>query len=275
MSEQSETELCINEPGKNELNKSLQQILLDVIWHEGSTVLEQCGFDAKGINIYRRNLLANAQRALTISFPTVFELLDSDIGEDLVYQFLRKSPPDQGDWALWGENFSHFLETTKIAMIYPYISDCSTLDWHIHCALNGRDQTLVQTSLQVLGESEPKHIFIEFNQNVRVLKTAFPLEDIFYAHHHEDEQQRKMAMNNAKQALSVKPLEQFVMVYRPEYQPKVTTLTINEGRFINDLLAGKSLEQALNAVNHDYEFSFEQWLISAIERNLIYYFKEK
>ena len=50
MSEQPETELSINERGRNEPNKSLQQTLLDVIWHEGSTVLEQCGFDAKGIN---------------------------------------------------------------------------------------------------------------------------------------------------------------------------------------------------------------------------------
>jgi hypothetical protein len=275
MSDQLNNDQCSKESGINEPFKNLQQILLEAIWNDESLVLEQCGFDAKGINVYRRNLLANAQRALTISFPTVFELLDSDIGENLVYQFLRSSPPNKGDWAQWGDNFSHFLGTTEIGNSYPYISDCAALDWHIHCALNGRDQTLVQTSLQMLSESEPEDIFIEFNQNVKVFKTAYPITDIFSAHHHEDERQREVAMNNAKKALSVKSSEQVVMVYRPEFQPKITTLTVSEGKFMNTLLAGESLEQALVAVNEGNEFSFEQWLVNAIERNLIYYFKEK
>jgi hypothetical protein len=275
MSEQFQNELCINKQGRTESDKSLQQILLEVIWDDKSSVLEECGFDVKGIHVYRRNLLANAKRALTISFPTVFELLDSDTGEKIVYQYLRSSPPNQGDWAQWGESFSHFLEATEVGGNYPYICDCAALDWHIHCALNGRDQTLMKTSLQLLRESEPERIFIELNQNVHVLKTAFPIEDIFHAHHHEDELQRKVAMDNAKESLSVKRLEQVVMVYRPEFQPKVTTLTLSEGKFMNALLAGKSLEHALNAVNTDNEFSFEQWLVSAIERNIIYNFSEK
>jgi hypothetical protein len=65
------------------------------------------------------------------------------------------------------------------------------------------------------------------------------------------------------------------MVYRPEFQPKVTRLTANDGIFMTCLLSGESLEQALDAVKNNRDFSFEQWLITAIERNLIYYFKEK
>jgi hypothetical protein len=275
MSEQFKSELCINKYSENEPRKNLQQILLEVILNDDSSVLEQCGFDAKGINVYRRNLLANAKRALIISFPTVFELLDSDTGENIIYQFLRSSPPNQGDWAQWGESFPNFLEATEVGRNYPYISDCAALDWHIHCALNGLDQTLIQTSLQLLSESEPDHIFIELNPNVYILKTVFPVENIFHAHHHEEELQRKVAMDKAKESLSVEKFEQVVMVYRPEFQPKVATLTLSEGKFMSVLLAGKSLEQALNAVNNNSDFSFEKWLVTAIQRNLIYKFKEK
>ena len=169
----------MNDHYKNELGKNEQQALLEVIWHDESSILDQCGFDARGINIYRRNLLANAQRALNISFPTVFKLLDSDISESLVYQFLRCSPPDRGDWTQWGNNFAHFLRTTEVAGTYPYISDCATLDWHVHCALHGIDQTFSPASLQVLSQSEPEHIFVEFNQNVKVIKSEFPLTSEF------------------------------------------------------------------------------------------------
>jgi len=269
------SELSNNNLGKTESHENLQQLLLEVIWNDESSVLEQCGFDAQGINIYRRNLLANAQRSLNISFPTVFELLDSDISSNLVYQFLRSSPPNHGDWTKWGESFAHFLAATEVGNNYPYLSDCAALDWHVHCALNGSDQTLSQPSLQILGDSEPEHIFIEFNQNVQLLETEYPLADIFQAHHHSDKFQREIAMRNAKKSLLIEPVEQIVMVYRPEFQPKVTKIIASEAAFMLCLLSGKSLAQSLDKVKNNSDFSFEQWLLTAIKHNLIHYFKEK
>ena len=265
----------MNDLSHNEIATNRQHLLLEAIWNDDSAALAQCGFNTQGINIYRRNLLANAQRALNISFPTVFELLDSDMSESLVYQFLRLSPPNRGDWTQWGENFSHFLSTTEVGADYPYIADCATLDWHVHCALHGIDQTLASSTLQLFSESEPEQLVIAFNQNVKVFKTVYPLTEIFQAHHHNDEFKREAAMNDAKKALSRDSFEQIVMVYRPEFQPKVTTLSASEGKFMLALLAGQSLSQSLDTVKHDNEFSFEQWLFTAIERNLINIIKEK
>ena len=275
MNELCKSEISNNESTINESVNNEQHLLLEAIWNDESIALEQCGFNAQGINIYRRNLLANAQRALNISFPTVFELLDSDISESLVYQFLRVSPPNRGDWTQWGENFSHFLSATEVGADYPYLADCAALDWHVHCALHGRDQSLASSTLQLLSEGEPEQLFIIFNQNVKVLKTAYPLTEIFQAHHNNDERQREIAMTEAQLALSEKAVEQVVMVYRPEFQPQVIRLTTSEAEFMLCLSSGKSLEQALELVKQYNDFSFEQWLFSAIERNLIYYFKEK
>jgi len=265
----------MNELSSGEIEKNEQKLLLEAIWNDESPVLAQCGFNAQGINIYRRNLLANAQRALNISFPTVFELLDSDMSESLVYQFLRVSPPKLGDWTQWGENFSHFLGSTEVGEGYPYLTDCAQLDWYVHCALHGLDQKLVASTLHLLSKCEPEQLFIAFNQNVKVIKTAYPLSEIFQAHHHYDELQKETAMNDAKKALLNVSFEQIVMVYRPEFQPKVSTLSASEGTFMLALLAGQSLSQSLDAVKLDSEFSFEQWLFTAIERNLINIIKEK
>lgn len=251
-----------------------QQRLLNAIWSDEPSVLAQSGFNAQGINIYRRNLLANAQRALSISYPTIFELLDGDVSDNLTHQFLKRSPPHQGDWAQWGETLANFVATTGVGDDYPYLSDCAALDWHIHCALHGKDQTFDRSSLQLLGDIEPEHIIVEFNQNVTLLKTQYPITDIFQAHHHSIESQRAVAMNKAQEALSLTPVEHIVMVYRPEFQPQVTKLTTREGEFMRCLMSGKSLAQSLDVVSHDCDFSFEKWLITAIEHNLIYHFKE-
>ena len=205
----------------------------------------------------------------------MFALLDSDIAQDIVKQYLRVSLPSQGDWSQWGESFADFIAMTEVGNNYPYLSDCAMVDWHVHCALHGIDQTLEQGSLQLLSHIDPKYIFIEFNQNVKVLKTIYPLTDIFDAHHHSDESHRAKAMINAQQAVLTKPIEQVVMIYRPEFQPKVARLTASDAKFMLNLLSGKSLEQSLDSVSSDNNFSFEQWLITAIELNLIHYFKEK
>ena len=259
---------------ENELERNEQQMLLDAIWSDDPKAVIDSGFDVNGINIYRRNLLANAKRALSISFPTLFALLDSDISEDISQQFLKSSPPTQGDWAQWGEALPSFITTTQVGHEYLYLGDCTVLDWHVHCALHGVDQVLEQASLQLLGQCEPEHLYIEFNSNVKLLKTAYPIVDIFYAHHSDDKLQRKAYMNKAQAALTSSLKEQTVMIYRPEFQPKVTTLMAGEDVFMQCLMSGQSLATALDAVNGNRHFCFEKWLVKAIERNLIYCIKE-
>ncbi|MBL1415525.1 MAG: putative DNA-binding domain-containing protein [Moritella sp.] len=258
----------------NDFSINEQQRLLDAIWSDEESGADLHGFSAQGISIYRRNLLANAERALSITFPTVFELLDSDISTCLVQKFLKVTPPVQGDWGQWGVEFSEFIAGTKIGVDYPYLVNCAALDWHVHCALNGRDQTLVQTSLQLLVNCDPEHVFIMFNDNVKLLNTSYPVTEIFNAHHHDDQMQRGSAFNRAKQALSSVLVDHTVMIYRPEFQPQVTKLTESEARFILSLMSGNSLAQSLDVVRHNSCFSFQTWLISAIEHNLIHYFKE-
>ncbi len=261
---ESSAEVLINE----------QQLLLAAIWSDDPQFIAESGFNVEGINVYRRNLFANAERSLSISFPTLFELLDSDASKHITQLFLKSSPPNQGDWAQWGEALTSFITTTEVGHQYPYIEDCTALDWHVHCALHGVDQTFEQSSLQVLGEHEPEHIFVKFNANVALLESKYPIVDIFYAHHGEDESQRQTALNHAQKALASPLKRQTVMTYRPEFQPKVTTLTTSEAVFMRSLMSGDSLANALDTVNEKFHFSFENWLVKALKLNLIYIFKE-
>jgi hypothetical protein len=253
---------------------SQQQQLLNTIWSNALSSLVESGFDIQGINIYRRNLVANAQRALNISFPTVFEMLDSDVSEEVVIQFLQYCPPSQGDWSQWGETFPNFLATTKAAKDYAYLPCCAVLDWHIHCALHGKNQVLAQSSLSLLSDVEPDNIVVEFNDNVTLIKTKYPITEIFDAHHHSEILERELAINKAQELLSKKLDEQVVMIFRPEFQPKVTTLTPSESEFMFSLMAEKSIATSLDLINDFSEFLFEKWLMTAIKRNLIYTFKE-
>lgn len=243
-----------------------QQRLLAAIWQSPS--VEHC-FDERGIAIYRRNLLANARRALAVSFPTIFELLSEDDGTELVNDFLRYSPPNQGDWSVWGNDFPHFIADHQLSESFVYLADCAALDWLVHKALHGKDDTLVQKSLNLLGEQDPARLRLVMNSNVAFITSPFPIADIYVAHHAENERERATALKSAKRSLSHSLRERAVLVYRPEYQPQVTILNESQELFINALLANESLEIALESVSQFCDFSFEQWLINAIENNLI------
>lgn len=252
-----------------------QQRLLSLIWCDDDALIEKSGLDKRAIEIYRRNLQGNAYRALSITFPTIFQLLDSDVSEHLVEQFLKLCPPDQGDWTQWGEEFSDFIAVDQIATHYPYLADCAALDWCVHLALHGHDQTLQQASLALLGELDPQQIVVEFNSNINLLSTTFPIADIYSAHHHPDEQQRHLTLQQAKQALGAPLQPACVMVSRPQFQPQVRQLGDTEAQFMQALTRKKSLSDALDLVADREDFDFQQWLMQAIENNLIYQFKAK
>ncbi len=226
-------------------------------------------FSAQGIAIYRRNLLANAQRALAISFPTIFELLDSNDSEQLVADFLRFSPPSQGDWGQWGAVFSAFISQHELSDDYAYLADCAALDWAVHQALHGIDTTLDSASLQQLADVEPSQLTVVINPNVVIMTSEFPLVDIFDAHHHENDGMREDALSRVQAQLSDESVASAVMVFRPEYQPRVCSISSDEAIFMQALLANKSLGETLDKMSDFPDFSFEQWLIKAIENNLI------
>lgn len=61
-----------------------------------------------GIAIYQRNRWAMAERALSISFPTVHQLLGEGFAT-LARKFLIAHPNSQADWGGWGLSFQILL----------------------------------------------------------------------------------------------------------------------------------------------------------------------
>ncbi|MEH6577776.1 MAG: DNA-binding domain-containing protein [Amphritea sp.] len=245
---------------------SEQQLLIEAIYGRENT-----GLCPEGVDIYRNNLTASARRALAISYPTVVALLGEELFALCCQQFLSRTPPTDGDWAQWGDLFTVFLSAHPALKDYPYICDCAELDWKLHQANQGADQLLDQSTLGLLANGDPHALHIEFNMNLNLVISAFPIELIYMAHHSPLESQRQLAMAQAKVKIQQGGAET-VLVYRPQFKPLCKGISEAETTFIATLIAGYSLADALDAVSED-NFSFQQWLISAIENNLIVSFR--
>ena len=141
-----------------------------------------CSFDIdeKGLAVYKRNLHANAMRALEISFPTVEQLLGAELFAYCVEQLLLTSPPGSGDWGTWGREFSALLSQLPALDDYPYVADMATLDYSLHVLNRAKDFSVELSSMSLLASHDLDHVLAHF---LRVLhgplrvSCGFPEED--------------------------------------------------------------------------------------------------
>lgn len=157
---------------------SPQRALLEAIFGDGPVD----GFDSRGLAVYRRNLLAAAARALSISFPTVTRLLGRERLAILSAQFLKSEGRSEFDWGVWGGGFPRWLAGQPIARQHPYLADTARLDWLMHCAQRAADRDPDYASFSRLASSENFDFSLSPAPGYCVLESAFPVVAIHEAH---------------------------------------------------------------------------------------------
>jgi|JI10StandDraft_1071094.scaffolds.fasta_scaffold156021_2 hypothetical protein len=242
----------------------IKQILSD-----SQTLAADIGYppenDEDGLAIYARNRLANAERALAISLPTVSLLLGAEGFSTAVALYLPDHPLHGGDWGTWGEHFADWLGQQEDLADFAYIQDCARLDWQCHLGSRAADSVVEFGSLDLLAQVDAYSLYLKFHPAVSVLSAAYPLYELWQAHHAEATVQESY-WQQAQQKLALFE-QKHVMVYRPQWRVLLAPLSVADFLFVESLLKGQSLGVALDTVA-DTDFSFEQWLVFAIQHNV-------
>jgi len=243
-----------------------QQQLVNAIFNKNSE------FEEKGLAIYRRNLQANAVRALQISFPTVLKLIGDELFAYAVELLLKTDPPNSGDWGLWGDSFPKLLETLTALNEYPYVIDIARLDFLIHMQSREKDTHIDMSSMSLLSEHELDQLRLVLNPAIKLLESNYPVIEIYQANHQPeyaeeflDKAQQKLASNIGGHCL----------IYRPQLKPLVRAVDSVELNWLRLLQQGKSIGQALDELlMQNQKFSLENWLPLAVQENLIFSLKK-
>lgn len=151
--------------------------------------------------LYASARLANASRALGISFPTVVALLGDDTFQTVAYRFAQTSPHTDSDWGQWGEAFPAWLAEQVELMAWPYLPDVAQLDWLCHTSERTHDDA----------------------PHVQLMTSAFPVVAIWWAHH-GPEAERAAWMAQAKEALP-KGETCNVVVHRAHWRATATAVS--------------------------------------------------
>lgn len=165
------------------------------------------------LGLYASARLANASRALRISYPTVESLLGDEVFDLAAMRFAQECPHNQSDWGQWGDAFPGWLAEQTELLNWPYLPDVAQLDWLCHVSERAHDAA----------------------PTVQLMRSDFPVVAIWWAHHGPTEE-RTAWMTQAKQALSTGETRH-VVIHRAHWRATPTEISSDSYESLSSVLA--------------------------------------
>jgi hypothetical protein len=219
----------------------------------------------KGIQVYRRNLLANASRALEISFPTLTQLLGAKGTQALTALYYDDHPLLVGDWGEWGEHLASWLSQQEIIHDIPYLADVARLDWFCHRIERSETPENTTASIAILNVIDSNFLQLKPTHHLAVMVSRFPILEIWQAHH-ASEESREAWLVLANTPLP-KGKQQYLLLSCQHWRATPSIIPHEEYLFFETLLQGKSLASAMTLASNLGSKALP-WLDSALQKCL-------
>ncbi len=216
----------------------------------------------RGVDAYRANARATAEKALGQGVPTVRRMLgDADFAR-LAHEFRTACPPLRGDLGEWGGALPAFIEAHPALAAWPWLADAARLDLALHRNERAADAVIDLASLHLLGAVDPSSLHLLPMPGTSVLSSRWPVVAIHRAHQVPEGAEADVAFADVRRALAAHRAE-CAMIVRRGWRGVVHLLDAPEGVWMRSLLAGETLAEALDRVGDAFDFS--AWLARAVD----------
>lgn len=240
-----------------------QRALLAAIGGEAAplSVREPPARAERGLQAYRANAEALAERALGAVFATVQPMVGEENFQHLACEFWRAHPPLRGDVGEWGDEFPAWLDAHAAMARWPWLGDAARLDRALHHNERAADAGFDAASLALLESTDPARLSMQLMPGTAVLRSRWPIATI-HAAHRVDAAQSEAAFAGVRAALDEARGEQ-VLVVRQGWRAQVVVLTSADADWADSLLAGANLSASLERVGESFDFA--NWLGRAVQ----------
>jgi Putative DNA-binding domain len=236
----------------------------------------------RGLQAYRANAGALAEKVLAATFPTLALLLGSEAAAGLARAHWRAEPPLRGDMAQWGEGLPAFIAADPQLASEPYLADVARLDWAVHHAEMAAEAP-APTGLEWLASDEPAALRLQMAPGTALVSSTHPIVAIWRAHRpgaaggeggEGGEGHDRFAAVRAAFAAG-RGENALVVRGAGDWHATVLALAPADAAFTRAVLAGRCLGDALGdaltdaQAQPDAAFDFEHWLIDNLQHRRI------
>ena len=221
----------------------------------------------RGLQAYRANAGALAERVLAAAFPTLVQLLGADASTGLARAYWHAEPPRRGDMAQWGDGLPAFIAADAQLAAEPYLADVARLDWAVHLA-EAADDAAPPSGLALLTRNDPAGLWLQWAPGTALLSSPHPIATVWWAHQAQAEPGDGSERFAPVRAAFAAGVGEHALVSREGgWRGQVRAVPAAEAGFMQALLAGHSLGSALS--NTAADFDFEAWLMDHLSHGRI------
>lgn len=215
----------------------------------------------RGLQAYRSNGHALAQRALAGAYPVAQQLLGEENFRALALGLWQRHPPQRGDMAQWGDALAVHIESlAELNEQEPYLADVARVEWLLHCAATAADAAPDIASFQLLAEQDPAHILLVLSPGASCLASRYPVVSIIQAH-----LDGEPALEEAGRRIRAR-VQETALVWRQGFKPRLRQAAAGEPAFLAALQEKRALADALQAAP---ALAFNEWLAPAVQSGLL------
>lgn len=223
----------------------------------------------RGLAAYRSNANGIARSALAAAYPVVQQLIGAESFDQLAPVLWRQHPPSRGDLAQWGGALADFLEAQASKLgDAQYMPDVARLEWALHRMAAAEDVLFAAETFGMLAEQQPEQLRFVLAAGVQCMESAYPIASIWLAHTQAVAEgvTDSEYMKHAQQGLRDGVGEQ-VLLWRNGFKPSVRVMQPQEWSFLQAVLSGQVLSDALDAAHADFDFAL--WLQQSVADRLV------
>ena len=217
---------------------------------------------ARGLEAYRANAEAIAERALATAFTTVKAMVGADDFGHMARAFWQAQPPQRGDLGEWGDAIAAWLQAQPSMAPWPYLGDSARLDFALHRNERAADAAVGAASLALLDSVDPSQLRIRLMPGTALLRSSWPIASIHRAHQLTGDHAER-AFERVREAIASGQGE-VALVVRRGWRGVVETVNEADARWTESLLAGANVAVAFEQAGEGFDFA--AWLQTAIQR---------
>ncbi len=214
------------------------------------------GNDARRYAVYKNNVTVSLVRAMQSNFPSIVKLVGDEYFAALARLFVEKHPPKTRVLAQYGAAFPAFLAAFAPLEEYPYLSDVAQLEQLWREAFHEADAAPLMTEkLAAVSPDDVALLRFVAHPAVRLLRSQYAAGSIFSANRRDGDYP------------PVDPSKaEYMLITRPHFDCSLRILNAAEGEFVTSLLAGKTLQEAVEeAANTGANFDLASSISGILE----------
>lgn len=261
------------DPAKNAEELRRQEALVGALWGDAAAagslsrrvVADARVPAARGLQAYRANAGAAAERTLAAAFPVVRALVGAETFAGLSRAYWHDEPPHRGDLATLVEGLPGYIACDARLADVPYLADIARVEAALARAESAADArgsaAEQQASLRLLADRDPSQLVLDLAPGAGVVRSAWPVAAIWQAHAPDRD---ALAVEAARTAIAGHRAET-VFVWRSGWKARIEVVDAASACFLEALVESTPLDEAhARAVDLDEGWRFEAWLGQAL-----------